>query len=103
MSKRQTIRAPNRPQEGDLRPCPFCRGMMVFHEPRPEIDPGWFCGCGYEEFVRQTAKPSLKRRQRALKKQRVARSRKSTVLRARARRLARKSQSIRTSKSRRKK
>jgi len=25
MAKQQTTRAPNRPQEGDVKPCPFCR------------------------------------------------------------------------------
>lgn len=62
MSKRQTTRAPNRPQEGDVKPCPFCRAIMAFHEPRPDVEPGWFCGCGYQKFVRQAAKPTSRRK-----------------------------------------
>lgn len=94
MAKPKNTRAPNRPQEGDVQPCPFCRAIMVFHEPRPDIDPGWFCGCGYEKLVRQSAKPSMKQRQREVAERRAALLRRSMIVRARAARILRKSESL---------
>src|SRR5215472_18312905 len=82
-------RAPDRPHEGDARPCPFCRtGVMLFQESESgDAQPGWFCSCGYRNFVRQPAKPSMAARLRALNERRAKAFRKSMKVRARAARL----------------
>ena len=52
-------RGPNRPANGDRRPCPSCGGMMRFREwyvvthARVTVTlPAWVCSCGDETFVR---------------------------------------------------
>src|SRR5215471_16821010 len=90
-------RAPDRPREGDARPCPFCRsGVMVFQESQlSDAQPGWFCGCGYRMLVRQLARRPMAERLRALTERRAKAFRKSMAVRARAERLRLQSKRIR--------
>ena len=54
-------RGPERPDNGEARPCHDCGGIMTFHE-RPLLlhsgraEPGWVCRdrrCNAREFVRR--------------------------------------------------
>ena len=95
---RSERRSTDRPADGDLRPCPFCRtDAMTFFERQPVEDqnvPVWICtseSCGYRTLVRQSGEATHPRVPGAAETPREDLARQSANLRARARRLAMKS------------
>jgi len=90
-------RGANRPTDGDVRPCPFCRaGAMTFFE-RSAVDgqdgPLWICTspqCGYRTAVRESSELILAERETNARVRAHGRKQQSD-LQARARRAAMKS------------
>src|SRR5262249_15719272 len=92
MAKSRNRVAAEGPPEGDMRSCPFCRGVMRFEQSGEKgAEAGWSCSCGNRVSLRQE---TLVERRRILTERRISVVRKSMKVRALAHRLLRDSERL---------